>query len=45
MNISVDLNHMKFLIWTIMLTADICFEMKEFTRSLHFYTQAVKISN
>lgn len=42
MNMAVDLNEMRFLILTIILAAEIAFESKEFVRSFHFYTQAVR---
>jgi len=41
MNEAVDLNQLRFLCLLIILSADVCFQFKDFNRSLYFYNEAV----
>lgn len=41
MNMAVDFNNTRFLILLIMMTAEVCFEAKEFKTSFFFFTQAI----
>ena len=41
MNIAVDYNEMQFLLLLILLTGDICFFLKDMSRSFFFFNQAV----
>ena len=43
MNATVDLNEMRVLLLLILLTAEICYEVKDMHRAFFFYNQGVKI--
>lgn len=40
MNMTVDFNELKLLLLAIILSADLCFEAKDFNRAFYFYNQA-----
>jgi hypothetical protein len=42
MNATVDLNEMRVLLLLILLTAEICYEVKDMHRAFFFYNQGVK---
>ena len=45
MNETVDFNELKFLCLLVMLTAEICYQFKDFNRSIYFFNEARKFAS